>query len=81
MRAASLEVFHHLADGHLRFDRDRKMDMRGSPSDAVQENALRPLAATCEQFVDNLLNRRYENGRIVLCVPVEMQKDLVIDMR
>ena len=57
------------------------MDMRLSPADALQVDALRFSAAIFEQTVYNLLNSRHEYGRIVFRVPVEMQEDLVIDMR
>jgi len=80
-RAASLEIFHQITDGHLRFDRVRKMDICLSAANAVQEDAFRLLAAITEEVVHNLLNRRHKNGGIVFRVPIEMQENLVIDVR
>ena len=57
------------------------MDMCLSAANAMQEDAFRLLAAIFEQVVHNLLNRRHENGGIVFRVPIEMQEDLVIDVR
>jgi hypothetical protein len=47
----------------------------------MQEDAFRLLAAIIESTVHNLLDGRHEKGRIVLRVPVDMQEDLVVDVR
>jgi hypothetical protein len=54
VRAASLEIFYHVADCHLWFNRDRQMDMRRSASNAVQntppafwQRSVSSLCTTC----------------------------------
>ncbi|MFT4555531.1 MAG: hypothetical protein ACI92S_000863 [Planctomycetaceae bacterium] len=78
VRASTFELLDKFADGHGWFEADCEMNMGWRTADAVKPDALGLFNSRRDVGVDLLLKLGIQEWHAQLCVPVEMQEDLVV---
>jgi len=80
VRAAAFELLDKFADRDRWFDADCQMDVSGCPADSMQPCSFCAGNPFSQASIDSLFESWIQQWHAELCVPVEMQEDLVVDV-